>query len=86
MIYSISVIKGFNSMRGNLFLHVSMAIAMLVYIRVPALSHERTKSAFTAWAWWNNEEEVMSQEVEIFPAADLWYTYNCVLHFIAAFI
>ena len=84
MIYAISVIKGFNSFRGNMLLHVSMAITMLVYIRVPAISHERTQGSFSAW--WNNEEEVLSRKVEIFPAADLWYTYNVVLHFLAAFI
>ena len=86
MIYAFSVIKGYNSMRGNMFLHISMAIVMLVFIRVPKVSSDKTNSLFTAW--WNDEEEVIDKhgEIETFPAADLWYTYNVVLHFLAAIV
>lgn len=35
MIYTYSVLKGYQAMQGNMMLHFSLAIATLVYIRVP---------------------------------------------------
>ena len=35
MIYAFSVIKGYNSLRGNLFIHFSMIAVMLLYVRIP---------------------------------------------------
>ena len=85
MIYAFSVIKGYNSLRGSLFLHLSMAVAMIVFVRVPDISKERTKAARDAW--WNNKEiTIEDDETEVFPGADLWYAFNIVLHLLAAII
>ena len=35
MIYTYSVLKGYQAMQGNMMLHFSLAIATLIYIRVP---------------------------------------------------
>ena len=35
MIYTYSVLKGYTAMLGNLVLHLSLAIATLIYIEVP---------------------------------------------------
>ena len=91
MIYAFSVIKGYTALRGNMFCHISMAIAMLVYVRIPAISH--VKSAEAASDWWNevDEEEILKRDrtgeaLEIFPAADMWYTYSVTIHIIQSTI
>ena len=70
MIYAFSVIKGFNSLRGNLYLHISLAITMLGFVRIPKAS-----------SWFSKEDE---SEVEEYPASDIWYVYAIVLHFLTA--
>ena len=70
MIYAFSVIKGLNSLRGNMFVHLSVAIAMLSFVRIPNAS-----------SWFRNEKE---DEIEEFPASEIWYVYAAALHFLTA--
>ena len=35
MIYAFSVIKWYNSLRGNLFIHIAMIVVMLLYVPIP---------------------------------------------------
>ena len=87
MIYAFSVIKGLSALQGNMFCHIVMAITMLVYVRIPAISKIKTEEA--ASDWWNgvDEEEIEArmrtgEEIEVFPGADLWYTYSVAIHII----
>ena len=91
MIYAFSVIKGYTALRGNMFVHIAMAIAMLTYVHTPAISSKMSKEA--ASDWWNDvhEEEIeardrVGEEIEVYPGADLWYTYAVVIHIIQGII
>lgn len=70
MLYAYSVIKGFNSLRGNMFIHIALALTMIICIRVPSVSRS-----------YNSEDP---EEIEQYPAANLWYPYAITLHFLIA--
>ena len=91
MIYAFSVIKGYSALRGNMFCHLSMAIAMLVYLRIPAISKIKTEEAVSDWRNGVDEEEIagrsrIGEDIELFPGADIWYTYAVTIHIIQAII
>ena len=73
MIYAISVIKGIESLRGSMIIHICMAITMLVYVRIPDA---------TVVKYSDGSEE----SIDELAGVDMWYIFAVAIHFLQALL